>query len=46
MTRVVVAGALGRMGTMLSRMIAESDRLELVGGVDVRAGEPVRGPGG
>jgi 4-hydroxy-tetrahydrodipicolinate reductase len=38
MSKVVVAGALGRMGTMLSRMIHESDTLELVGGVDVRAG--------
>ena len=38
MIRVVVAGALGRMGTTLSRMIAESGTLELVGGVDVRPG--------
>ena len=38
MSKVVVAGALGRMGTMLSRMIDESDTLELVGGVDVRPG--------
>ncbi|HIH04344.1 MAG TPA: 4-hydroxy-tetrahydrodipicolinate reductase [Methanoregulaceae archaeon] len=38
MIKVVVAGAFGRMGTTLSRMIAESDVLELVGGVDVRAG--------
>ncbi|MGD9937889.1 MAG: 4-hydroxy-tetrahydrodipicolinate reductase [Methanoregulaceae archaeon] len=44
MTRVVVAGALGRMGTMLSRMITESDRLELVGGVDIRAGEQFGAP--
>ena len=39
MTRVVVTGAFGRMGTTLSRMIAESDRLELAGGVGSRAGE-------
>lgn len=38
MTKVVVAGAFGRMGTTLSRMIAEADDLELVGGVDIRAG--------
>jgi 4-hydroxy-tetrahydrodipicolinate reductase len=38
MIKVVVAGALGRMGTTLSRMIAESDTLELVGGIDIRAG--------
>ncbi len=38
MIKVVVAGAFGRMGTTLSRMIAESDVLELVGGVDVRSG--------
>jgi 4-hydroxy-tetrahydrodipicolinate reductase len=38
MIKVVVAGALGRMGTTLSRMITESGRLELVGGVDVRPG--------
>ncbi len=38
MIKVVVAGALGRMGTTLSRMITESEALELVGGVDVRPG--------
>lgn len=38
MIKVVVAGALGRMGTTLSRMIDESETLELVGGVDVRPG--------
>lgn len=38
MIKVVVAGALGRMGTTLSRMIAESETLELIGGVDVRSG--------
>jgi 4-hydroxy-tetrahydrodipicolinate reductase len=38
MIKVVVAGALGRMGTTLSRMIAESETLELVGGVDIRPG--------
>lgn len=38
MIRVVVAGAFGRMGTTLSRKIVESDALELVGGIDIRAG--------
>lgn len=38
MIRVVVAGAFGRMGTTLSRMIVESDALELAGGIDIRAG--------
>lgn len=38
MIKVVVAGAFGRMGTTLARMIAESETLELVGGVDIRAG--------
>lgn len=38
MIKVVVAGAFGRMGTTLSRMIAESQTLELAGGVDVRSG--------
>lgn len=38
MIKIVVAGALGRMGTTLSRMIAESETLELVGGVDIRPG--------
>jgi 4-hydroxy-tetrahydrodipicolinate reductase len=38
MIKVVVAGALGRMGTTLSRMITESETLELVGGVDIRPG--------
>ena len=44
MTRVVVAGAFGRMGSLLSRMIAGSDRLDLVGGVDIRAGEQFGAP--
>ncbi len=38
MIKVVVAGAFGRMGTTLSRMIAESETLELVGGIDIRNG--------
>ena len=38
MIRVVIAGAFGRMGATLSQMVAESDVLELVGGIDVRAG--------
>jgi 4-hydroxy-tetrahydrodipicolinate reductase len=38
MISVVVAGAFGRMGTTLSQMVTDSDVLELVGGVDIRAG--------
>jgi 4-hydroxy-tetrahydrodipicolinate reductase len=36
--KVAVAGAFGRMGTMLSRMAFESARLELVGGIGTRDG--------
>jgi 4-hydroxy-tetrahydrodipicolinate reductase len=39
MIKVAVAGALGRMGTTLSRMAFESDRLEFVGGIDIRDGK-------
>lgn len=38
MIKVVVCGALGRMGTAIGRLVSESPDLELVGGVDVRAG--------
>ncbi len=39
MTKVVVCGALGRMGTTIGRLVNEAPDLELVGGVDVRAGD-------
>jgi len=39
MTKVVICGALGRMGTTIGRLVNEAPDLELVGGVDVRAGD-------
>ena len=38
MLRVCVCGALGRMGGTVGKLVSESTDLELVGGVDVRAG--------
>jgi 4-hydroxy-tetrahydrodipicolinate reductase len=38
MIKVVVCGALGRMGGTVARLVHEASDLELVGGVDVRAG--------
>jgi len=38
MIRVVVCGALGRMGGTVARFISDASDLELVGGVDVRQG--------
>lgn len=38
MTRVVVCGALGRMGTTVGRLVNEASDLTLVGGVDVKPG--------
>lgn len=38
MIKVAVCGALGRMGSTVGRMVNESSDLELVGGIDVRAG--------
>lgn len=39
MSKVVICGALGRMGMTIGGMISEAEDLELVGGVDVREGE-------
>lgn len=39
MTKVVICGALGRMGTTIGRLVNEAPDLELAGGVDVRPGE-------
>jgi len=45
-TKVIVAGALGRMGREVSARLAQEPELELVGGVDPRAnGELVDVPG-
>ena len=38
MTKVIVCGALGRMGTIISGMIRENPELEFAGGVDIREG--------
>ncbi|MDK2975027.1 MAG: 4-hydroxy-tetrahydrodipicolinate reductase [Methanofollis sp.] len=38
MIKIVVCGALGRMGTAIGRLVSESPDCELVGGVDVRTG--------
>jgi len=38
MTKIVVCGALGRMGTTIGRLVNEAPDLTLAGGVDVRQG--------
>lgn len=38
MTKVMICGALGRMGTIIAGMVLETPGLEFVGGVDVRTG--------
>ncbi len=38
MVKIVVSGALGRMGTTIGRIVNEAPDLELVGGVDVKEG--------
>lgn len=38
MIKVAICGALGRMGQTIGKLVDESEGLELVGGVDVRAG--------
>ena len=38
MTSVVVCGAMGRMGTIIGRMVNESPDLALAGGVDIKPG--------
>jgi 4-hydroxy-tetrahydrodipicolinate reductase len=39
MTRVVICGALGRMGTTIAGLLQDADGLEFVGGVDIKGGE-------
>jgi len=39
MTKVIIAGILGRMGTTIANMVEQNPNLELVGGVDIREGE-------
>lgn len=38
MTKVMICGALGRMGTIIAGMVIENPDLEFIGGVDVRSG--------
>lgn len=38
MIKVVISGALGRMGTTIGRIVDESPDMELVGGIDIREG--------
>ncbi|WP_292520716.1 4-hydroxy-tetrahydrodipicolinate reductase [Methanoculleus sp.] len=38
MIKVVIAGALGRMGTNIGRIVVEAPDMELVGGIDIREG--------
>jgi len=38
MVKVVVSGALGRMGTNIGRIVDEAPDMELVGGIDIREG--------
>ncbi|MDO5843740.1 MAG: 4-hydroxy-tetrahydrodipicolinate reductase [Methanocorpusculum sp.] len=39
MIKVIICGALGRMGTIIGSMVRENPNLEFVGGVDIREGE-------
>ena len=38
MIKVVVCGALGRMGTTIGRLVNEAPDMELIGGIDLRGG--------
>ncbi len=38
MTKVIICGALGRMGTTIANMVIENPDFEFVGGVDIRDG--------
>jgi 4-hydroxy-tetrahydrodipicolinate reductase len=44
MTKVMICGALGRMGTIIAGMVLETSGLEFVGGVDIRAGSVFNRP--
>lgn len=44
MTKVMICGALGRMGTIIAGMVLETPGLEFVGGVDVRSGSVFNRP--
>lgn len=38
MTKVIICGAFGRMGTTIAQMVMENPELEFAGGVDIREG--------
>ncbi|MDD4133297.1 MAG: 4-hydroxy-tetrahydrodipicolinate reductase [Methanocorpusculum sp.] len=38
MIKVIICGALGRMGTTIANMVVENPNLEFIGGVDIREG--------
>ncbi len=38
MTKIAIAGALGRMGTTIGRIVDESPDMNLVGGIDIKEG--------
>ncbi|KQC04874.1 MAG: 4-hydroxy-tetrahydrodipicolinate reductase [Methanoculleus sp. SDB] len=38
MTKIVICGAFGRMGTTIAHMVVDAPDLEFVGGVDIRSG--------
>ncbi len=38
MTKVIICGAFGRMGTTIANMVMENPELEFVGGVDIKEG--------
>lgn len=39
MTKVIICGAFGKMGTTIAQMVMENPELEFAGGVDIREGE-------
>ena len=44
MTKVIICGALGRMGTTIANMVVENPDLEFIGGVDIREGSVLGKP--
>jgi len=38
MIKVVVCGALGRMGTIIGKVVSESEKCQIIGGIDVKEG--------
>lgn len=44
MINVALCGALGRMGTIIGKMVDEDPNLNLIGGIDIRSGEVLGKP--